>query len=369
MSSAIGLRRLVSQRIAASARCEQPADVVGRLCAVQAQDYGQSLWAIGARLRSGTVGDVERAIEDRSILRTWLVRGTIHFVLPGDVRWLLALAAPRLAAADARRGAQLGLTEAQIDRCAELLSDALAGDRRLTRPEVLRLFAASGIDTTGQRGYHILVRLARSGLICLGPMHGKQQTVVLLDDWAPSGGAGPHAHDEAMALLASRFTICRGPVTEQDLARWAGVPVADAARGLRAADGLAQRTLEGVEYWLAADQAQGPAPAAGRGQTYLLAGFDEFFLGYKDRAAVIDDAHVAKILPGANGVFRPLIVTGGRIVGTWSRSVRRDELTLSLQPFGAEAGSLARAVRPEANRYRDFLGLPSRAAPLLRTGP
>src|SRR4051794_39891920 len=161
MSSAIGLRRLVSQCIAATARCEEPADVVGRLCAVQAQDYRQSLWAIGARLRSGTADDVERAIEQRSILRTWLVRGTIHFVRPGDVRWLLALAAPRLAAADARSGAPLGLTAAQIDRCAELLSDALAGDRRLTRPEVLRLLAAAGIDTAGQRGYHILVRLAR----------------------------------------------------------------------------------------------------------------------------------------------------------------------------------------------------------------
>lgn len=369
MSSAIGLRRLVSQCIAASARCEEPAEVVERLCALQAQDYRQSLWAIGARLRSGTVGDVERSIEQRSILRTWLVRGTIHFVRPGDVRWLLALSAPRLAAADARSAALHGLTAAQIDRCAELISDALSGDRRLARPEALRLLAAGGIDTTGQRGYHILVRLARRGLICLGPMQGKQPTIVLLDEWAPRAAARDLAPDEAMALLASRFAIGRGPVTEQDLARWAGVPVAAAARGLRAADGLARRRLDGVEYWLAADQAEAPPPAAGRGRTYLLAGFDEFFLGYKDRAAVVDGAHVGKIFPGANGVFRPLIVTAGRIVGTWSRSVRGDELVLSLQPFGAEASELARAVRPEADRYRDFLGLPSRAAPLLRTGP
>jgi winged helix DNA-binding protein len=369
MSSAIGLRRLVSQCIAASARCEQPADVVHRLCAVQAQDYGQSLWAIGARLRASTVGKVERAIEERAILRTWLVRGTIHFVLPGDVRWLLMLAAPRLVAADARRGAQLGLSDAQIDRCAELLSDVLSGDRRLARPDVFRLFAAAGIETTGQRGYHILVRLARSGLICLGPMQGKQPTIVLLDDWAPRAAARDLTRDEAIALLASRFAIGRGPVTEQDLARWAGVPVADAARGLRAADALARRTLDGVEYWLAADQADGPAPSAGRGRTYLLAGFDEFFLGYKDRADVIDDADVHDVVPGANGVFRPLIVTGGRIVGTWSRSVRRDELTLSLRPFGAQAGGLERTVAAEANRYRAFLDLPSGTAPVVRTGP
>ena len=108
-SPAIALRRLVSQRIVPRARCEQPADVVRRLGALQAQDYGQSLWAIGSRLRAGTAEGVERAIEQRQIVRTWLMRGTIHFAPPEDVRWLLALVVPRLEAAEARRCAQLGL--------------------------------------------------------------------------------------------------------------------------------------------------------------------------------------------------------------------------------------------------------------------
>jgi hypothetical protein len=252
-ASAVGLRRLVSQSIVASARCERPADVVGRLGAMQAQDYSQSLWAIGARLRSGTVAGVEQAIAERRILRSWLVRGTIHFALPEDVRWLLALCAPRLAAAEARRNAQLGLTEAQIDRCAELASDALAGDRRLTRPEAMRLFDEAGIETTGQRGYHILVRLARNALICLGPMQGKQQTIVLLDDWAPRGASRELPREAALSELASRFATSRGPVTTQDFARWAGIPVTEAEQGLRAAAGLAGRSLDGVDYWLAAD--------------------------------------------------------------------------------------------------------------------
>ena len=110
MAAASELRRLASQRIVASRRCGQPADVVRRLGAVQAQDYYQSLWAIGSRLRSGTAAKVERAIAERRIVRTWLMRGTIHFAPPEDVRWLLALCAPRLAAAEARRRKQLGLT-------------------------------------------------------------------------------------------------------------------------------------------------------------------------------------------------------------------------------------------------------------------
>ena len=262
-ASAVGLRRLVSQSIVASARCDRPADVVGRLGAMQAQDYSQSLWAFGARLRSGTVAGVEHAIAERRILRSWLIRGTIHFALPEDVRWLLALCAPRLAAADARRHAQLGLTEAQIDRCAELASDALAGDRRLSRAEAMRLFDEAGIETTGQRGYHILVRLARNALICLGPMQGKQQTIVLLDDWAPRGASRDLPREAALSELASRFATSRGPVTTQDFARWAGVPVTEAEQGLRAAAGLAARSLDGIGYWLAADQARPPSAVRG----------------------------------------------------------------------------------------------------------
>ncbi|MDX6631235.1 MAG: hypothetical protein QOH00_3481 [Gaiellales bacterium] len=362
-SAAIALRRLVSQRIVASRRCEQPAEVVRWLGAMQAQDYYQSLWAIGARLRAATVEGVERAIAERRILRTWLMRGTIHFAPPEDVRWLLALCAPRLAAAELRRHEQLGLTEAHVERCGELLSGALAGDRRLTRPQVMQLFGDAGIDTAGQRGYHILVRLARSALICLGPMQGKQQTFVLLDDWAPRAESLDLSREDSLRLLASRFAVSRGPVTEQDFARWAGLPVTDARRGLRAA-GLAVRAFDGTDYWLAADAADGPAPPAGRRRTYLLAGFDEYFLGYKDRDALLERHHSENIAPGANGVFRPLIVAGGQIVGTWARAVHGEELTISLDPFAA-AAELVEQVEPEAERFRDFLGLPSATAPVL----
>ena len=112
-----------------------------------------------------------------------------------------------------------------------------------------------------------------------------------------------------------------------------------------------------------------PRPSAGRRRTYLLAGFDEYFLGYKDRGAVVDPVHVGKISPGANGVFRPLIVTGGQIVGTWDRAVRGQELTIGLRPFDAEAADVVRAARPEAARYRDFLGLAAGAEPVLNADP
>ncbi len=361
----IGLRRLASQRIAAG-HCDHPAEVVRWLGAVQAQDYNQSLWAIGARLRKGTVEGIERAISERSLVRTWLMRGTIHYAPPEDVRWLLALVAPRLRAADERRREQIGLPKAHVARSAKLLAAALAGDRRLSRPEVMQLLESEGIATAGGHGYHILWRLAQDGLICIGPMSERQQTFVLLDDWAPSGQARELSREESLAVLAGRFATSRGPVTAHDLARWAGITVADARRGLASAGGLVSEDVAGSEHWVAADEKR-PAAAARR-RTYLLAGFDEYMLGYGDRDAILDPEHAGKVAPGANGVFRPMIVDGGRIVGTWSRAQRAGKLTIALVPFAGAAGELAAKVQPEANRYRAFLGLPASCKPVVTCG-
>ena len=346
-------------------------DVVRWLAAVQAQDYHQSLWAIGSRTRAGTAAQVEHAIAERQIVRTWLMRGTIHFAAREDVRWLLALCAPRLTAAEARRCAQLGLTPAEIERSAGLLRTALAGDRRLDRPEIMRLLEDGGIETTGQRGYHILARLARDALICVGPMQGKQATFVLLDEWAPRAESRQITTGEALAELATRFVSSRGPVTDHDLARWAGITLTAARQGLReAGPAIAARSMDGVEYWLAADAAGAPPPRADRRRAFLLAGFDEFVLGYKNRDAQLAPEHAGKVVPGANGIFKPIVVAGGEVVGTWGRSVRPKALTITLQPFTATAPGLVEQVSAEAGRYRAFLGLPAACVPIVRSeGP
>ncbi len=356
---AIALRRLASQRVLGE-RLERPADVVRWLGAMQAQDYAQALWAIGSRLRRATAALVEDAVADRQIVRTWLMRGTIHFAPPEDVRWLLELCAPRLAVTEATRRAQLGITTGEIDRSRELVREVLAGDRRLSRPDVLRLLQDAGIPTTGNRGYHILVALTYEALICFGPRQGKQQTIVLLDDWVPRALARELSHEEALADLAGRFVASRAPATDRDLATWAGITLADARRGLRnaAAPALATRRLAGTEYWFPADGADAAPPRAGSRRGYLLPAYDEFLLGYKDRAAQLSAEHSRRVVPGGNGVFTPLVVVGGRVVGTWRRARSGERLTIELQPFERGAPEVAGLVRADAERYRRFLGMP-----------
>jgi hypothetical protein len=167
----IARRRLANQRIDGE-KFEKPEEVVRWLGAVQAQDYAQALWAVGLRMKSATMADVERAINDGKIVRTWPMRGTLHFVPPEDVRWRLELSASRILARDGRRLAQLGLDLEIIERCKELFYEALKGNRRLTRPEMMQVLEETGIGTQKQRGYHILWYLSQDALICPGPMQG-----------------------------------------------------------------------------------------------------------------------------------------------------------------------------------------------------
>ena len=166
-------------------------------------------------------------------------------------------------------------------------------------------------------------------------MQGKQQTFVRLDDWAPRA---ERASSHARARSRPGFALRRRSRSRDR----SGFRTLGRDPRHRRPEGLARRTdwpraLGRRRYWLAADAAGSAAPAAGRNRAYLLAGFDEYFLGYKDRDAVLEPEHAEKIAPGANGVFRPLIVVGGQIVGTWTRSVRGTELTIALHPFEAAA--------------------------------
>jgi hypothetical protein len=346
-------RRLVNQRIE-GVRLEKPEEVVRWLGAIQAQDYLQSLWAIGLRLKSPTVANIEEAILDGKIVRTWPMRGTLHFVPPEDARWMLKLSASRMLAKDGRRLKQLGLNEEIMEHCKELFHDALKGNNRLSRQDMMRLVEEGGISTENQRGYHILWYVAQSGLICLGPMHDKQQTFVLLDEWAPN--SRDLSREESLTELAGRYFASHGPATIHDFAWWAGLTVTEARAGLEAAKPeLSSEAIGGKEYWMKSD-----APghmAYDESSVALLPGFDEYLISYKDRSALLAEEHASKVVPGRNGVFRPVIVVGGRVVGTWKRRLKKNSIDLTLSPFTYLGDSRQRVIEA-AKSYGNFVGLP-----------
>jgi hypothetical protein len=219
---------------------------------------------------------------------------------------------------------------------------------------MMELLEEAGIATTGQRGYHLLWYMAQAGLICLGPMENKEQTFVLLDEWVPH--ARELSQEEGLAELARRYFPSHGPATLQDFAGWAGITLTDARAGLEAAKAaLRMEKGNGQAYWMSPDA---PEQNAGKlSSVHLLPGFDEYLLGYKDRSAVLAAEHAAKIVPGNNGIFFPMIVVAGLVIGTWKRTRGKNGLDIVLKAF-TSLGDAEGQIIEAAKAYSDFLGLP-----------
>jgi len=348
--------RLYNQQIART-RFNKPDEIVAWLGGMQGQDYAGAKWSIGLRLPRATDADVERAIVERTILRTWPMRGTLHFVAAADVRWILALTSPGNIAGSARRRHNLELDEKTLARCRAVFIKALRGGKQKTRDELYALLQRAGISTDSQRGYHILWNSALHGLICFAATRGKEQTFALLDEWVAP--AKVKVRDEALAELALRYCASRGPVTLQDFIWWSGLSAADARAGLDAVKSdLVQEAADGRTYWMLPDVASSKTQA----QAFALPGFDEYLLGYKDRSAVLAAVHADKVCPGGNGVFAPTIVVDGQVVGTWKRSIGKSSVEVVAIPFAALNKAARRAFDEAAARYAAFIGLPAAPA-------
>ena len=348
----IARRRLRNQHLAGPP-LEKPGDVVSWLGAVQAQDYAGSLWALGLRLRRGAVvADIERALAERRIIRTWPMRGTLHFVAAADVRWILALSAARAIASSAGRYRQLGLDEAVFTRSKKLFARALEGGKQLTRGALYKILEAARISTADNRGLHILSHLAQDGFICFGTREGKQPTFALLDEWAPP--TKPLKRDEALAELAGRYFTSHGPATLQDFTWWSGLKAADARAGLEMVKSqFACESAGDKGYWFASSTpvVKDKSPTA-----YLLPLYDEYTVAYRDRGAVLDPLHTEQ---AGNGIFSPPIVLNGRIVGTWNRMLKKDFIVITPRYFVKLNRAETRAVALAVGRYGEFTGLPA----------
>jgi hypothetical protein len=320
---------------------------------IQAQDYLGALWAVGARLQSASEGDIEKALAEKQIVRTWPARGTLHFVAAQDVRWLLELLAQRMIARSQGRYRQLGLDEATFSLSKDVFIRALQGGFSLKRSEMLQVLETAHISTAGQRGIHILGRLAQEGLICFGPRAGKQQTFVLLDEWAPQAQSMPR--DEALVELTGRYFTSHGPATLQDFTWWSGLTTADARAGLELAGmRLAQESFGDQTYWFseAASISEEPSPSA-----HLLPAFDEYLVGYKDRSAVLQPKFVKQTNAGG-GMLSPIVVIDGQVLGTWKRTLKKAAVIIETRWFTEVNPGQFDAFRKAALQYGAFLNLP-----------
>ncbi|MGY1771595.1 winged helix DNA-binding domain-containing protein [Blastococcus sp. SYSU D00813] len=342
----LALLRLVAQRLAGPPAADAAAAVRELLC-VQGQDLPGALTSVALRTRDRSLDGVRAALDTGAVVRSWPMRSTLHLVPAEDLHWLLELCGPRVLAGAAKRRATLGLTESDAERAREQAAAALSGGRRLGRAALLEAIGEA-VDVSGQRGYHLLWYAAQTGTTCMGPTDGGEQAFVLLDEWVPA----PRrlTGEEALAELARRYLTGHGPASDADLARWAGLTLRDVRTGIAAVrSGLAAVEVEGRELLMAPDLPDRLAACRAEVEdaVLLLPGFDEMVLGYADRTCVVPAEFADRIVPGANGVFRPTVLHGGRALGTWRWTGRGAKRVLTPEPFTEFPEAVAAAI-PEA---------------------
>ena len=312
-----------------------------RLLAVQGQDPRGFRLAIRSRTAGLTAADVDRALtDDRSLLVTWLNRGTLHLVRSEDYPLLQALTTPPLFTSAKRRLTQEGVSPAEVERSVKTIERALTDEGPLTRLELRERLEAAGVRTAGQAMIHLLFLVCVEGIAVRGPMSGKQHAYVLVQDWL--GAQKPVNREKALAELARRYLVGHAPADDRDLARWAGLPLRDARAGLAAiAPELEERQDGLVRLRDQPSAAEIPSPR-------LIGAYDPVLLGWTSREAIIGP-HTHLVTN--NGLFRPFAMVDGRAVATWK--LNRGEVTI--EPLGRITKKAAATLETDAADVERFM--------------
>jgi hypothetical protein len=350
--SEITLIRLASQQLVET-DFSTPKEIAYWMGAMQAQDFPMAKWAIGVRLPGLTDMGIETAIANADIIRTHLLRPTWHFVAAEDVYWMLDLTAPQIKAAQSSREHQLDLTEDVIAKSNSAIEKALSEGRHLTREELISTLHKAGIATDGNRASHLFAQAELEKIICSGASRGGKTTYALLSGRVPK--TPDISRDEALEKLARRYFTSRSPATLQDFTWWSGLPVRDASKALELVKSEFDRVqINERTYWISSGFT---LPHNGSDYAYLLPTYDEYIISYSDRSAAIQprlEQHLKEI--SDRGVFRPIIVDEGQVVGIWKRTLKSDGLRIEIEPFIQLDPAAKVRIIDATTRYGSFMG-------------
>ncbi|HEX8019682.1 winged helix DNA-binding domain-containing protein [Mucilaginibacter sp.] len=326
---------------------KKPEEIVGYMCAMQAQEYAHAKWAIGLRMLSPTDKTVEKAMNTGTILRTHVLRPTWHFVLPQDIRWMLTLTGPRINAGNAAMYKKQEVTDTIFNKSFDVFINAMQGGKQLTRSEIVSALHEADIATDDLRLTILLMKAELEQLICNGARQGKQFTYALLDERAPMTPAIDR--EEAVSRLVLRYFTSHGPATINDFVHWSGLTVADAKTGIEINKSqLTNIIVEGISYWMNANTDPTKTKSTG---AYLLPVYDELIIAYKNRDAMVPAKFRDKI---GTVTFFPTIMVNNKMIGNWSRAIGKKSIDIELKPFDKLNKTQIQAIETAIQRFKKF---------------
>ena len=327
-----------------------PEEVVKYYGCMQAQDIQQAMRCIWSRTSNTTQEMIKQACRDKSIVRTWPMRGTLHYMAPEYVHWMLDVCAAKTLSWFTSRREFLGMSWAHAERALILIKSTLKGGKVMTRKEITEMLIKKWIPMQTQWTYHLLCYAATSKVICFGPPNEKEDTFVLLDEWVPN--KNNLTIDEWYAELARMYIRSHGPCTVDDLARRCWL----AKWACKKAIGLVEHEFENFEYenkkyfYLPQMKISGWK----KWDIRLLWWFDEYFLSYKNRAIVADIEHHSKLFT-KNGIFPPLVMIGGKVIWTRKRKIKKDTIYIDLIIVDKKVQIDQDKIKEQAQKYANFV--------------
>ncbi len=340
-----------------------PADVARGMLAMQAQDAAGVRWALALRAADApTDEEVAADLGQGRVVRNRPSRGTLQITAPEDMHWLSSVMSVRAHQGAIRRRSALKLTDAMVDRAEELIGSELAAGVR-TRPELVQACADAGLTLDNGQAGHILRHLTEKMAIVFAHPTPKVDSFARPEDWI----AERREPEETLAEIVTRFVGARGPVTRQDIGRWSDLPMGSVDAGIEAAAGSLERVnLACSEYLVlrgTTDITDSEVDAA-LAHSLLLPSFDEYLIGYGSREPVLEGRFFERIVPGRNGMFKPIVVVDGEVVGIWSQKRTTKKVTVAVEPFGDMKAKVIRALAEPVAAYGRFLGRPAELAPI-----
>jgi hypothetical protein len=351
--------RMSSQRLLHddSPPSQNGAQVVKEVVGIQAQEQGAAFLSIQARNPALRAGALEHEfLVERTMIRSWFMRGTLHMVATEDVEWLLPLLSPFFIQQNQRRYKELGLDESSLILGVKIIRETLASHGPMTRQELAPYLTGKGINTQGQALIYLINRAALEGVLCLGPEVEGKQAYVLWDDWV--GQDLKNFGKGGLGQFVERYLGCYGPASPPDFAAWSGLPLGRVRETwIHLEDRLIEIEFSGGYGFILSEQApllEEPYPDWLGVQ--LLPKFDTFLLGYKQRGLFIAPEHATRVNAGG-GILRAVLLVNGSVQGTWKMVSKGKGVIVQVDPFTRLSPAARESLEVKVEGIGQFLGL------------
>lgn len=332
--------------------------MVGEIGGVQAQVMSaaelQTAVRVDCRLQ-----DVRDALWKRkTLVKTWLMRGTLHLVPAGDLPLFTAAMQTRWMRLRNSWLKYVQLTEPEFAALVDAIGDALDG-QVLTREALIEKVGKGRpprIREVLKSGWgSILKPVARRGLLCFGPSRGQSVTFVRPQQWL--GAWREVDPDVALVEVARRYLRAYGPATKDDFARWWGNwPGVGKAAWAGLADELVAVSIEGRSADLLSSDAERIAKPPAGTSVQLLPPFDPYVMGHSSRDHIVEAANLSRVSRAA-GWISAVVLVDGQVAGTWTHVATRDALQIKVVPFRRLSAMTTAQVRRRAESLAETLGL------------